>query len=67
MFSFSLQMLDTMISTCLQMAAKDGVKSIGFPTVGCGKLAYDPKNVVESFIRSQAQNGSTLEVNICMF
>jgi len=57
-------MLDTMISTCLQMAVKDGVESIGFPTVGCGKLGYDPKKVVESFIRSQAQSRSTVQVNI---
>jgi len=57
-------MLDLMISTCLQMAAKDGVKTIGFPTVGCGNLGYDPKVVVDSFIRSHAQSKSTLLVKI---
>jgi len=57
-------MLDTMISTCLRMAEKDGVKSIGFPTVGCGRLGYDAKNVAESFVRSHVQSRSTLLVKI---
>jgi len=55
-------MLDSMISACLQMAVKDGAKSIAFPTVGCGKLGYDPKHVVDSFIRSHAQSKSILLV-----
>ena len=61
---FWLQLLVTVISTCLQMAVNDGAKSIAFPTVGCGRLGYDVKDVVESLIRSQRQNGSTLLVKI---
>jgi len=51
-----------MISTCLEMAVRDGVKSIGFPTVGCGRLGYNHKDVVDSFIRSQRISGSSLQV-----
>jgi len=61
---FWLQMLDSMISTCLQMAVKDGAKSIAFPTVGCGRLAYDAKHVAESFVRCHKQGTSALQVKI---
>jgi len=44
------------------MAVQDGAKSIAFPTVGCGRLGYEPRRVVDSFVRSRRQSKSTLLV-----
>jgi len=48
------------------MAVTDGAKSIGFPTVGCSRLGYNPKDVVDSFVRSHGQNRSELKVTIAV-
>jgi O-acetyl-ADP-ribose deacetylase (regulator of RNase III)/uncharacterized membrane-anchored protein YhcB (DUF1043 family) len=53
----SLKLLQRMLSNCLKMAQADGVASIAFPTVGCGKLGYSPTMVVESFIQAQSDVG----------
>jgi len=42
-------MLKDMIALCLNMAAKDKMSSIAFPTVGCGQLKYDPALVAKCF------------------
>ena len=51
---------------CLKMAGKDGVSSIAFPTVGCGRLKFDPKSVARSFIQAQRNTQSTVQV-VCYF
>lgn len=51
---------------CLIMAEKDGVSSIAFPTVGCGKLGFDPKSVAHSFVQAQRNMQSTVQV-VCYF
>jgi len=48
------------------MAELDGMSSIAFPTVGCGKLGYDPKSVAHSFVRAQRNTQSTAKVGTCL-
>ena len=49
--------------TCLKMAAKDGgVRSIAFPTLGCGRLGYGPTAVADCFLRAVSDSAISLEV-----
>ena len=41
-----------LIKTCLDMAVRDNARSIAFPTLGCGRLNYKPKDVAECFVRA---------------
>lgn len=43
------------------MAEQDGMSSIAFPTVGCGKLGYDAKFVAHSFVQAQRNFQSTIK------
>jgi len=43
------------------MAEEDGMSSIAFPTVGCGKLGFDPKSVARSFLQAQRNTESTVQ------
>jgi len=36
--------------------------SIAFPTVGCGKLGYDPAVVVNCFLRAEKDTGAMIKV-----
>lgn len=57
------QRLYNLIKKCLEMADKQhGVKSIAFPTLGCGKLGYNPSDVAECFSRAVKKTGSDLQV-----
>jgi len=42
-------MLQDLISLCLSMAVKDKMSSIAFPTIGCGKLKFEPSVVAGCF------------------
>lgn len=44
------------------MAEEDGMSSVAFPTVGCGKLGFDLKSVAHSFIQAQRNTQSTVQV-----
>ena len=44
------------------MAEKDGMSSIAFPTIGCGKLGFDAKSVAHSFLQAQTNTQSTVQV-----
>jgi len=44
------------------MAEEDGMSSVAFPTVGCGKLGFDPKSVAHSFTQAQRNTQSTVQV-----
>lgn len=50
-----------MIEECLKTAEGENMTSIAFPTVGCGKLGYNLKDVVRCF--NEAAIKSTLQVN----
>jgi len=43
------------------MAEEDGLSSIAFPTVGCGKLGFDPRSVAHSFMQAQRNTQSTVQ------
>ena len=36
--------------------------SIAFPTVGCGKLGYDPAVVANCFLRAEKDTGAMIKV-----
>jgi len=50
------------VEKCLKMAEEDGMSSVAFPTVGCGKLGFDLKSVAHSFIQAQRNTQSTVQV-----
>ena len=50
MFCALLQLLYDMIKLCLVTAASAGMSSVAFPTVGCGRLGYDPCDVADCFV-----------------
>jgi len=56
-----LQLLQKMVEKCLRMAKEDGMSSIAFPTVGCGKLGFDSKSVARCFIQAQRNTQSSLK------
>jgi len=56
-----LQLLQNMVERCLEMAEKDGMSSIAFPTIGCGRLRFDPKSVADCFCRAQRNRQPTLQ------
>jgi len=49
------------METALQMAEQEGMSSIAFPTVGCGKLRFDHKSVARSFVQAQRNTQSTVK------
>jgi len=56
------QMLQDLIALCLNMAVKDKMSSIAFPTIGCGKLKFDPATVAECFKAAERDTGAALTV-----
>jgi len=46
------------------MAEKDKMSSIAFPTVGCGKLGFDPKSVADCFLQAQRNTQSTVQAGM---
>lgn len=45
------------------MADKDKMSAIAFPTVGCGKLRFNPDTVVNCFIRAKRDTGASVKVS----
>jgi len=43
------------------MVEEDRMSSIAFPTVGCGKLGFDPRSVAHCFIQAQRTTQSTVQ------
>ena len=58
MWQFVLQLMRNMIDRCLKTAAQNGLRSVAFPTVGCGRLGYRPEVVAACFSRA-VQNCKT--------
>jgi len=56
------QLLQSAVEKCLEMAAENGMSSIAFPTVGCGKLGFDAKSVARCFLQAQRNTQSTVQV-----
>ena len=54
----SSQVLEDQIYRCLQKASELKANSIVFPTVGCGRLHYDPLEVVWCFKRAIKKHAS---------
>ncbi|XP_013388312.1 uncharacterized protein LOC106157264 [Lingula anatina] len=44
------KILSRVISECLQMASKDDLTSIAFPSIGCGNLKYSPPLVAQTIL-----------------
>ena len=44
------------------MAAKDEAQTIAFPTLGCGNLKYNPRDVADCFVRAAKNSGTRLQV-----
>jgi len=59
-----VQQLRAMLSKCVEMADRDGARTIAFPTVGCGKLQYTPDDVANCFIEACQQSGSAVTVQL---
>jgi len=59
-----LQLLYDTIKLCLVKATAAGMTSAAFPTVGCGRLGYDPRDVADCFLRAQRDTGCQLRVCI---
>jgi len=57
-----LQLLYDTIKLCLVKAAAAGMTSVAFPTIGCGHLGYDPRDVADCFVRAQRDTGCQLQV-----
>jgi len=57
-----LKLLYDTIKLCLVKATADGMTSIAFPAVGCGRLGYDPRDVANCFLRAQRDTGCQLQV-----
>ena len=58
-----LQLLYDTIKMCLVKAAAARMTSIAFPTIGCGRLGYDPQDVADCFVRAQRDAGCQLQVS----
>jgi len=57
-----LQLLNNTIKMCLIKAAAAGMTSIAFPTIGCGRLGYDPCDVADCFVCAQRDSACQLQV-----
>lgn len=61
------QVIEKVIKGCLEKAVKEGVTSVAFPSLGCGKLSYPRDQVARAMmkeIRNFAQNSSALKVSL---
>ena len=59
------QLLYDTIKLCLVKASAARMTSIAFPTVGCGRLDYDPRDVADCFVHAQRDTGCQLQVRVC--
>lgn len=46
------------------MAVDHKMFSIAFPTIGCGKLGYDPAIVADCFLRAEKDTNPMIKVYI---
>ena len=67
------QLLHDVIVTCLRMALSDGMSTIAFPTLGCGRLGYCTNDVVSCFQRAassvgglQVTSSASLSLSVCV-
>jgi len=44
------------------MAVSHKAFSIAFPTIGCGKLGYDPATVAECFLQAEKDTNAMIKV-----
>lgn len=49
------------------MAMDENATTIAFPTLGCGKLAFEPEDVVKCFYRAERDSKTNLKVNMTWF
>ena len=61
---FHFQLLYQLIKLCLEMAVKDGMTTIAFPTLGCGKLNYTSKDVCSCFRKAEQDMKAQLQVEL---
>jgi len=59
-----LQLLYDTIKLCLSKATSARLSSIAFPTLGCGRLGYDPCDVADCFLRAQRDTAGQLQVGV---
>jgi len=52
-----------MICQCIKMAVSQKMSSIAFPTIGCGKLGFDPAVVAECFLQAEKDINSLIKVH----
>ena len=62
--SFHFQLLYQLIKRCLDMAVTDGMTTIAFPTLGCGKLNYNSKDVCSCFREAEQDTKAQLQVEL---
>jgi len=55
-------MLLDLIVLCLNTAVKDQMSSIAFPTIGCGKMRFNPAMVAECFKAAKRDTDAALTV-----
>jgi len=60
--SVLLQLLQSMLQKCLEMAGQRGLASVAFPAVGCGRLGYRPEVVASCFSRAVQNSDTALSV-----
>lgn len=58
------QLMYNMINKCLNVAAENGLTSIAFPTVGCGRMGYRPEDVASCFSRAMQRCKTPISVII---
>jgi len=58
------QLLFNLILLCLQMTFEENLKSIAFPTLGCGQMNFDPSIVSDCFNRAALQFDHDMQVLI---
>ena len=64
MLLLSIQLLCDTIKLCLVKATSAGMTSVAFPTLGCGRLGYDPRDVADCFLRAQRDSDCQLQVRV---